>query len=208
MLRPITVFAALLASTLACQGAALAQAPAPAVAPAPANAQHSPDEVLAENAQTRLTRGDYDADIQRLPAEMRDAFASDPRRLSAYLTNLLIVKTLAADARKAGLENDPILQRRVALEVDRALADMQLRRLEEAAGKEFDAKAGEYHGQSEGALPGRQEQVPHARTDQRVADPVRLQAPHAGGGARAGAGNAQEADRRGGLHRDGERAVR
>jgi peptidyl-prolyl cis-trans isomerase C len=142
MLRPITVFAALLASTLACQGAVLAQAPA--VAPAPANAQHSPDEVLAENAQTRLTRGDYDADIQRLPAEMRDAFASDPRRLSTYLTNLLIVKTLAADARKAGLENDPILQRRVALEVDRALADMQLRRLEEAAGKEFDAKAGEY----------------------------------------------------------------
>ena len=70
MLRPMTVFAALLASTLACQGAALAQAPA--VAPAPANAHQDPDEVLAENAQTRLTPADYDADIQRLPAAMRD----------------------------------------------------------------------------------------------------------------------------------------
>jgi peptidyl-prolyl cis-trans isomerase C len=142
MLRPITVFAALLASTLACEGAALAQAPA--VAPAPANAQQNPDEVLAENAQTRLTRADYDADIQRLPAEMRGEFASDRKRLATYLTNLLVVKTLAADARKAGLENDPVLQRRIALEVDRALADMQLRRLEEAAGKEFDAKAAQY----------------------------------------------------------------
>jgi parvulin-like peptidyl-prolyl isomerase len=142
MLRPITVFAALLASTLACQGAALAQAPA--VPPAPANAQQNPDEVLAENAQTRLTRADYDADIQRLPAEMRVEFASDKQRLATYLTNLLVVKTLAVDARAAGLENDPVLQRRIALEVDRALADMQLRRLEEAAGKEFDAKAAEY----------------------------------------------------------------
>jgi peptidyl-prolyl cis-trans isomerase C len=141
MVRPIIFFAALLAPMLACQAGAVAQT---APAPAPATLQHPPDEVLAENGQTRLTRADYDADIQRLPAEMRDAFASDPRRLSAYLTNLLIVKTLAADARNAGLESDPVLQRRIALEVDRALADLQLRRIEEAAGKEFDAKADEY----------------------------------------------------------------
>jgi peptidyl-prolyl cis-trans isomerase C len=142
MLRPITVFAALLALTLACQCPALAQAPA--IPPAPAKAQQSPEEVLAENAKTRLTRADYDADIQRLPAEMRDEFANDRKRLATYLTNLLVVKTLAADARNAGLENDPVLQRRVALEVDRALADVQLRRLEEAAGKEFDARSGDY----------------------------------------------------------------
>src|SRR4029079_10031459 len=134
MLRPITVFAALLASTLACQGAALAQAPA--VAPAPANAQQNPDEVLAENAQTRLTRADYDADIQRLPAEMRGECARDRKRLATYLTNLLGVKTLAADARKAGLENDPVLQRRIALEVARAPADMQLRTVGGVCGQE------------------------------------------------------------------------
>ncbi|HEX4522659.1 MAG TPA: peptidylprolyl isomerase [Casimicrobiaceae bacterium] len=144
MFRSKTLLAALAASMLAWQGIAIAQTPTQAPALAPAATQHPPDEVLAENAQTRLTRADYDADIQRLPADMRDAFASDPRRLSAYLTNLLIVKTLAAEARKAGLENDPVLQRRVALEVDRALADMQLRRVEDAAGKEFDAKSGEY----------------------------------------------------------------
>lgn len=142
MFRPDILFAALLASTLAWQGVAVAQAPTPA-SPG-AGAQHPLDEVLAENAQTRLTRADYDADIQRLAPEMRDEFASDPTRLSAYLTNLLIVKTLAADARQAGLENDPLVQRRIALEADRALADVQLRRLEQAAGRDFDAKAGEY----------------------------------------------------------------
>jgi len=144
MFRSMTLFAAMAASMLAWQAAAVAQTATPALASAPAATQRSPDEVLAENGETRLTRADYDADIQRLPAEMREAFASDPRRLSTYLTNLLIVKTLAAEGRKAGLENDPVLQRRVALEVDRALADMQLRRLEEAAGKDFDAKADEY----------------------------------------------------------------
>jgi peptidyl-prolyl cis-trans isomerase C len=138
MFRPTILFAAMLAATLAWPVAATAQAPAAA---APAPAEPTPDQVLAENAQTRLTRGDYDADIQRLPAEMRDDFARDPKRLSSYLTNLLIVKTLAADARGAGLENDPVLKRRIALEVDRALADAQLRHLEQVAGKEFDAKA-------------------------------------------------------------------
>lgn len=144
MFRSMSLFSALAAFMLAWQAAAVAQTSTQTPASAPAATQHLPDEVLAENGQTRLTRADYDADIQRLPADMREAFASDPRRLSTYLTNLLIVKTLAADARKAGLENDPVLQRRIALEVDRALADLQLHRLEEAAGKEFDAKAGEY----------------------------------------------------------------
>jgi hypothetical protein len=105
MLRPITLFAALLASTLACQGAALAQAPA--VAPAPANAQQDPDEVLAENAQMRLTRADYDADIQRLPAEMRDEFASDKKRLATYLSNLVARQDAGGRRAQAGLENDP-----------------------------------------------------------------------------------------------------
>lgn len=140
MFRPMSPFAALLAALIAWPVAAVAQAPATA----PAAAEASPDQLLAENGRTRLTRGDYEADIQRLPAEMRDDFASDPKRLSSYLTNLLIVKTLAADARAAGLENDPVLQRRIALEVDRALADAQLRHLEQVAGKEFDAKADDF----------------------------------------------------------------
>ncbi len=135
MLRLIFVIVALLAQPLGWSGAAYGQAPA-----SPPT-QGSPDDVLAENARTQLTRADYTADIQRVPAQMRDEFASDPKRLSAYLTNLLIVKTLAADARQAGIEKDPVVQRRIALDADRQLAEAQLRHLEQIAGDEFDAKA-------------------------------------------------------------------
>lgn len=142
MLRPCTAAAWLLAAALGLIGAASAQTSTPQ--PAENSTQHAPDETLAENARARLTRGDYDADIQRVPAASRDAFASDPKRLSAYLTNLLIVKTLAADARQAGLDNDPQLKVRIALEVDRVLADAQLRHLEQLAEKEFDAKSSDF----------------------------------------------------------------
>lgn len=141
MFRLLARPAALLAPLLMWASAAAAQPNAPVVVSPMAPAQQDSAEVLAENGQARLTLADYKADIQRLPAEMRNEFASDPKRLGAYLTNLLIVKTLAADARSDGLENDPVLQRRIALEVDRALADAQLRHLEQLSGDAFDAKS-------------------------------------------------------------------
>lgn len=149
MFRAFTLLLALFATMIAWPALAPAQvtgsSPAPASVPQAAPlVQHDPDEVLVENEKMKLTRADYDADIQRLPAEMRDEFASDPKRLSAYLNNLLIVKTLAVDARKAGLESDPLLQRRAGLEVDRLLADAQLRRLEQASWREFDANSSQY----------------------------------------------------------------
>ena len=106
-------------------------------------AEGSPDDVLVENSVVKLTRGDYEADLQRVPPEMRDSFAGDARRLSAMLNNLLITKTLAAEARQAGLDRDAQVARMLALETDRALAKEQVRRIEEAAGAEFDAKGPE-----------------------------------------------------------------
>lgn len=145
MFRPFILLAALTPAMLASAVPASGQQPAPAVpvAAAPAAAPDA-DVVLAENAQTRLTRADYEADLQRLQPQLREEFASDKKRLAAYLTNLLVVKTLAADARRDGVESDPQIQRRIALDVDRVLADGQLRRLEQIAGREFDAKSAEF----------------------------------------------------------------
>ncbi|MFI4953870.1 MAG: peptidylprolyl isomerase, partial [Burkholderiales bacterium] len=103
-----------------------------------------PDEVLAENAVTRLTRADYDADVQRVPPEMRNSFASDPKRIGTYLNNLLLTKTLAIEGRKAGVDHDPVLQRRIELEADRLIAEAQIKRIEEAAGADFDAKSAQF----------------------------------------------------------------
>jgi peptidyl-prolyl cis-trans isomerase C len=105
-----------------------------------AMAEGSPDDVLVENSMAKLTRGDYEADLLRVPPDLRPAFASDPKRLTLLLNSMLIAKTLAAEARAAGVDREPEVARMLALETDRALAQVQIRRIEEAAGAEFDAK--------------------------------------------------------------------
>jgi len=67
----------------------------------------SGDDVLAETSQIKLTRADYEAALTRIPADARDEFASSPRRLTLFLNNLVISKTLAAQAQQAGLSPDP-----------------------------------------------------------------------------------------------------
>lgn len=104
----------------------------------------SPDDVLVENAQTKLTRGDYEAALLRVPEEMRNALANDPKRLTVLLNNMLIAKTLAAEARQAGVDREPEIVRLMALEGDRVLSQVQLQRVEEAARAEFDAKSAQF----------------------------------------------------------------
>ena len=107
-------------------------------------AQSASDEVIAENATVKLTRADFDAELQRLPADKRYAFATDPKRVTALLNNMLVGKTLAAEARSSGLDRDPLVQRRMALEADKVLAEVEAQRVEAVAGAEFDAKAAQY----------------------------------------------------------------
>jgi peptidyl-prolyl cis-trans isomerase C len=113
-------------------------------APAAAHSQGAPGDVLVESGSVKLTRADYEAELQRLPADQRGAFATDPKRVTQLLTNMLVGKTLAGEARKQGLEQDAVVQRRMALEADKVLADVDMQRFEAAAGAEFDAKLAQY----------------------------------------------------------------
>ena len=72
------------------------------------------DVVLAESPEAVLTRADWDADMLRIPADKRDAFASSTQRVEASLNTLLVNKTLAARARAGALDQDPLLARRIA----------------------------------------------------------------------------------------------
>ena len=135
--------AALCFPILLLSGVVPAQAPQ-SVAGAADIGQHSQDDVLAENPVAKLTRADYDADVQRVPTEMRNSFASDPKRISTYLNNLLLTKTLAIEGRQAGVDRNPVLRRRIELEADRLIAEAQIKRIEEAAGADFDARAAEF----------------------------------------------------------------
>jgi peptidyl-prolyl cis-trans isomerase C len=56
------------------------------------------------------------------------------------LNTLLIDKTLAQEARNAGLDRDPEIVRRLALETDRFLAQAMIGKIESDAAAEFDAR--------------------------------------------------------------------
>lgn len=109
-----------------------------------AQSANSADDVLAENASVKLTRADYETDLLRVPPEMRAEFAASPKRLTTMLNTLLVDKTLAKEARDTGLDRDPEVSRRLALEIDRFLAQAMVGKIERDAAAEFDAKQAEF----------------------------------------------------------------
>ncbi len=103
-----------------------------------------PNEVLAENQWVKLTRADYELELLRVPEEMRSEFAASPRRLTTLLNQALVNKTLAKQARDAGLDRDPELTARLAHEIDRFWAQAEVLKIEQDAGADFDAHASDY----------------------------------------------------------------
>ena len=102
------------------------------------------DEVLAENGSIKLTLSDYRTDLLRVPPEMRAEFAASPKRLTMMLNNLIVDKTLAKEARDSGLDRDPEISRRLALEIDKFLAHAMIGKIESDAAAEFDAKQADF----------------------------------------------------------------
>jgi hypothetical protein len=109
-----------------------------------ANAAELPDNVLARNQWTELTRADYDAALARIPENMRIPFATSPKRVQIMLNNLLVDKTLAAQARAHGIPAPMSVSPDSDADVTKALAEAELARIEKDAGAEFDAKKNEF----------------------------------------------------------------
>ena len=98
----------------------------------------SGDDVLVSSPEAVLSRADWTAELTRVPADQRVAFATSPQRVQTVLNNLLVNRTLAHRARDRGMDKDPIVERRLVLEIDRALAALMVERIESDAGAEFD----------------------------------------------------------------------
>jgi peptidyl-prolyl cis-trans isomerase C len=113
-------------------------------APRASAAEPDPSAVIAESLRARLTVADYVAAIAKLPPAARGEFAADPDRLRQFLDNLYMLRVLAADARGAGLDKDPILARQIAQQVDLALARARVERIEATAAAEFDRDRDHY----------------------------------------------------------------
>jgi peptidyl-prolyl cis-trans isomerase C len=120
-----------------------ALAAALAIAPLALHAQ-SADTVLVSNSLAKVTRAEYEAELLKLPPDLRAGFANNPRRVNELLQRMLVQKSLAAQARNAGLDKRPDIKARLDLEVEKFLSTMEIEALDAAAAAEFNANMAKY----------------------------------------------------------------
>lgn len=73
---------------------------------------------------------DFEASLQIAPKADQEAFRRDMRRISAMLENVLVQRTLAAEAVQAGLDQDPLFAAEVQIARERILARMRIQAFE------------------------------------------------------------------------------
>jgi peptidyl-prolyl cis-trans isomerase C len=98
------------------------------------------DPVLVDNGSVKVYRSDYEAELLKVPADIRPGFANNQRRINEVLTRLLVQKSLAAQPETAALARSPQTAVRIRLEAERVLAQLRLEDVENRAGAEFDAR--------------------------------------------------------------------
>ena len=104
------------------------------------------EQVLVENKLVRITSQDVEADLERIPKENRAEVLASKVRIRRLLENLLVTKTLAAQARSAGLDREPLLSKRMELAVDGVLSKEQINRAVAAVSlPDFDVRARELY---------------------------------------------------------------
>ena len=103
-----------------------------------------PANVLAKSRWMELTRADYDQALTRLPENLRFEFSTSPRRVQGLLNNLLLTKTLAAQAKVHGTRPAGTLPKGSGIDADKALAAAELARIEADATKAFAAQKAVY----------------------------------------------------------------
>lgn len=99
---------------------------------------------LATYGSVKVTAADYDASILRIPEKDRFGWAMSQERINKELDSLLRMRTIAAEAKRLGLDADPSLKSRMNLYAERLLADAYAARVDAESEKEFDAKLPAY----------------------------------------------------------------
>jgi peptidyl-prolyl cis-trans isomerase C len=106
----------------------------------------SVEQVLIESDQVRITSLDFEADLMRIPPEHRPEVLASKARIAKLLENLLVNKTLAAQARSAKIDREPVMGKQIELAADRLLAQEQINRITKAVVlPNFDARARELY---------------------------------------------------------------
>ena len=85
-----------------------------------------PPGVIAEQGGAQVSLKDIDAFAARMPEADRAGFFDSPKRIQGVITNILLERQLAAEARAAKLDQDPDVQRQIVLATDDTLARVDL----------------------------------------------------------------------------------
>ena len=88
------------------------------------------DTVIASNAQVTITYEDLIAELERLPEEHRVEFLLNEKRVAVVLENMLINKTMTAEAQKSGLQNSPKAAAEIRNQTEKVLAKYRREEIE------------------------------------------------------------------------------
>jgi peptidyl-prolyl cis-trans isomerase C len=86
--------------------------------------------ILAKNEWTTVTRADFDAEMTRIPKDQQFGVLASPERVWKLVENLLVNKTMAAQARAMKIDEDPIVKLEIENQSEKVLAKHRMERLE------------------------------------------------------------------------------
>lgn len=98
------------------------------------------EPIVAENSIAKVTRTEFEAEIQRIPPEIRADLLANNKRVGDLLAQMLLRKALVRQAKSEKLDTIPVNAARVANEAERVLAQLRILQIEEAASAAFEAK--------------------------------------------------------------------
>jgi parvulin-like peptidyl-prolyl isomerase len=106
----------------------------------------SGNEVLASRGNGIVTHEMFDTRASRIPEQDRQVVLRDRRRLQEVLNNMLLNSQMAADARAAHLDEDPLVQARMQLAAEEELAKAWLQHMSETGSEaDYQAMAREFY---------------------------------------------------------------
>lgn len=116
-------------------------------ADAPAVSKDS-NVILAKNSLATVTKADFNAELRRLPEEYRGSLLLSAPRIHQLVENLLMTKSMAAQARQLKLDKSPEAQETFAWVIEKGLAQMRTEYLNAEIAAEFKSKATEFEGRA------------------------------------------------------------
>jgi parvulin-like peptidyl-prolyl isomerase len=91
-----------------------------------------PETVLVKKGDTQVTAGDFYASLAQLPEDQRFSYRTDVLRITSAVSSLYLARTLANEARGAGIDREPEVRARLKLAEEQLLTQIYLERFEKS----------------------------------------------------------------------------